>query len=89
MNDVNTSGFLPLMVREVGAYRALEELQEARSAIVAAVPRASLEDINKYLASEFGERTAEEVLAGRSVNSQLEFRLQRFLRNFAVVQRRG
>lgn len=86
-----STGFVEALVKsgKWSTERAEAEYVEAWEAIRAAVPKAAPSDIRRYLESEYGGRTAQEVASGRSVALQLETRLKRFLTHFAEVQRRG
>ena len=55
--------------------------------IAKAVPEAKPVEVRNYLDSVYGRHTADEVLNGVPVARQLEFRLARFRRHFASIQR--
>lgn len=59
----------------------------ASNAILAAVPETCPEGVRFFLASDYGERVAQEMLDGHSVESQLEFRIARFRKHYAQTER--
>lgn len=74
-----------------GSDAAEAELSRAAGMIREALRKwqvsAAPEDVDLYLASEYGAHTARDVLKGTPVKNQLDNRKARFLRHFDQVRR--
>lgn len=80
-------GFYGTILTAKGEDHAKTAWGLAFSTIAKAVPTAKPEEVRNYLDSVYGRHTADEVLDGVPVARQLEFRMARFRRHFASIQR--
>lgn len=89
VDRAKVSGFVRVLSTRFNSDRANALFWEAFTTIHKALPKdTALEDVMRYMESRYGDLTAQEVLNGRSVESQLEFRRARFLKHFEEVRRK-
>lgn len=80
-------GFFGTIALRKGEAHAEKAWGLAFRTLAAAIPTAKPEEVRNYLDSTFGRHTADEVLSGTPVASQVEFRRARLLRHFSDIQR--
>ncbi len=81
-------GFTAVYAKQARHPSAVEKAWAAAfAAIRETVPAATDDEVRAYLDSEYGARTAAEVLRGVPVAEQLSYRAARFRRHFHALQR--
>jgi hypothetical protein len=83
----NDRGFAMVMGSARGYPEATMDWYKASRAILFAAPETTPEGVRFFLESPYGEKVAQSVLDGQSVETQMEFRLARFRKHYEQTER--